>query len=234
MPAKPARARVPGHAVRTVWRALALFALIVVALVLGLRWATDRLARPRTYTPENVPAARVAIVFGAGVWPDGRPSDILADRVETAVTLYRLGKVRKLLMTGDNSTQDYNEPQAMREAALALGVPDEDIVLDYAGRRTYDSCYRALHIFQVTDVILVTQSYHLDRALFTANGLGLRATGVPSDRREYVFIVRYWWRELLATPVAWWEVRVARPLPIMGEPLPIFPEGGALTPVASG
>ncbi|NLD42733.1 MAG: DUF218 domain-containing protein [Chloroflexi bacterium] len=224
-----------GRVGRAALRAIAGLGLLTVLLVVGLRWWTDRDGRHSTYSAEEAPTAQVAIVFGAGVWPDGSPSAILGDRVETAVTLYRLGKVQKLLMTGDNSTLYYNEPQAMREYALERGVPDEDIVLDYAGRRTYDSCYRARHIFLVSDAILVTQSYHLDRALFTAKGLGLRATGVAADRRDYVFIVRYWWRELLATPVAWWEVHVSRPLPIMGEPLPIFPaEGEALRPVASG
>ena len=207
-------------------RLIAALGLMGVGLAVGLRWWTDQAARHSIYSPEDVPEAQVAIVLGAGVWPDGRLSAILGDRVETAVDLYELGKVHKLLMTGDNSSPEYNEPQAMGEYALARGVPAENIVLDYAGRRTYDSCYRAQHIFGVTDAILVTQSYHLDRALFIANGLGLRATGVASDRREYVFIVRYWWRELLATPVAWWEVRVSKPLPIMGEPLPILATDG--------
>jgi SanA protein len=166
----------------------------------------------------------VAIVFGAGVWPDGRLSDILADRVETAVALYHAGKVKKLLMTGDNRFAYYNEPKHMREYAMARGVPAEDIVLDYAGRRTYDSCYRAWHIFGVREAILITQTYHLDRALFTADHLGIDAVGVGADHRSYVYLQRYWWRELLATSVAWWEVLITRPKPILGPKLPIFPD----------
>lgn len=211
--------------------ALGLCALagVLGALVcVGLRWWTDHRFADRIYTAEEVPERRVAVVFGAGVWPDGRLSPILQDRVETAVELYRLGKVDKLLMTGDNSRVEYNEPEHMGEYARSRGVPEEDIVLDYAGRRTYDSCYRALHIFGLEEAILVTQAYHLDRALFTANRLGLEAVGVAADRREYLFITRYRWREVLATPVAWWEVTVARPEPILGEPLPIFgAPGGA-------
>lgn len=207
---------------RRLIKALVSLILLAAALVTGLRcWSHYRFG-PRIYAPEYVPPRQVAIVFGAGVWPDGRPSDILADRVETAVELYHLGKVQKLLMTGDNSRLDYNEPQSMREYALARGVADEDIVLDYAGRRTYDSCYRAIHIFGLDQAILVTQAYHLDRALLTANGLGLDAVGVPADRREYVFIRRYRLREFLATPVAVWQVFISRPIPIMGEPLPIL------------
>jgi len=213
-------------------------AILAVALLGGLRWWTDRTYASRIHTPDAAPAAPVAVVFGAGVWPNGQLSSILVDRVETAVTLYHLGKVEKLLMTGDNSTVEYNEPQAMREYALERGVPDEDIVLDYAGRRTYDSCYRARHIFGVEEAILVTQAYHLDRALFTADGLGIEVAGVAADRRQYRFIARYWWREVLATAMAWLEVRVTRPEPILGDPLPIFPEaqavGRAIRRIASG
>ena len=142
----------------------------------------------------------------------------------TAVELYRLGKVEKLLMTGDNRTLDYNEPAQMRAHAMTLGVPADDIVLDYAGRRTYDSCYRARHIFCLTEATLVTQSYHLDRALFTANGLGIDAVGVPADRRDYLYIKYYWWREMLATALAWFQVYISHPTPVLGEKLPIFPE----------
>jgi len=195
--------------------------LVVAILVLGLRWWTDHHYASRIYDLESAPERRVAIVFGAGYWPSGRLSDILADRVETGVDLYHAGKVTKLLMTGDNRTADYNEPARMLEYAVELGIPPEDVVLDYAGRRTYDSCYRAKHIFMVDDAILVTQEYHLDRALFTASSLGLDAIGVAADRHSYTLLQSYWWREVLATARAWWDVKVAHPLPVMGEPLPI-------------
>ncbi len=205
-------------------RIVLVLALLPVALalaVMGLRGWTDYVYARRVFTLEAAPARSVAIIFGAGVWPDGRLSAVLEDRVYTAVQLYRAGKVGKLLMTGDNRTLDYNEPGHMRAYALALGVPDEDIVLDYAGRRTYDSCYRARAIFDVRDAILVTQAYHLDRALFTARNLGIDAVGVSADRRDYVRIRHYWWRELAATAVAWWQVKVSHPLPVLGDPLPI-------------
>jgi SanA protein len=89
------------------------------------------------------PARRVAIVFGAGLRRDGTPTAILRDRVETAADLYRSGKVEKILMSGDNRFENYNEPESMRQYALSLGVPPEAIAMDYAGRRTYDTCYRA-------------------------------------------------------------------------------------------
>ena len=195
-----------------------------IALPLGLRWWTDYRYQGVIYAPETAPMRRVAVVFGAGVWPGGVLSDVLADRVQTAAELYRRGKVEKLLLTGDNSTLYYNEPKHMGDYAVSLGVPERDVVLDYAGRRTYDSCYRARHIFGVTDAILVTQAYHLDRALFTANGLGIDAVGVGADRRNYIHVKAYWWRELLATALAWWQVKITQPEPIMGDPLPIFPD----------
>jgi SanA protein len=195
--------------------------LAAVALPQAIIWSSRRLIYARI---EDAPARRVAIVFGAGIWPDGRLSDVLADRVSTAVALYRAGKVEKLLMTGDNRFVDYNEPQAMKEYALQLGMPERDIVLDYAGRRTYDSCYRAKEIFEVPNAILVTQRFHLPRALYTCNGLGLESVGVAADRRSYQRIRWFTLREQPAILMAWWEVMVSRPEPVLGDKLPIFPD----------
>ncbi len=183
-------------------------------------------ARSRIYSAETVPTERVAIVFGAGLWRDGTPTPVLRDRVATAAGLYFSGKVEKLLMSGDNRFIDYNEPAAMRDYALALGVPEDAIVLDYAGRRTYDTCYRAGAIFGLRRAILVTQGFHLPRALYLCNHLGVEASGVPADRREYRRgSVLYWnARELLATTAAFWDLYLARPLPVLGEPEPIFEE----------
>jgi SanA protein len=182
-------------------------------------------ARGRVYTVADVPARRVAIVFGAGLWRDGSPTPILYDRVATAADLYHAGKVEKLLLSGDNRFVDYNEPAAMRELALTLGVPDEDIVLDYAGRRTYDTCYRAKAIFGVTQAILVTQEFHLPRALYLCNQLGLDAVGVNADLRDYRRASVLYWnlRELIATTAAVWDVTVRHPVPVLGDPEPIFP-----------
>ena len=95
------------------------------------------------------------------------------------------GKVDQILMSGDNSSLDYNEPDAMMAHAIALGVPAEDIQPDYAGRRTYDSCYRAREIFQVQSLVIVTQAFHLPRALFLCNQLGIPSVGVAADQAVY-------------------------------------------------
>ncbi|MCJ7823936.1 MAG: YdcF family protein [Anaerolineales bacterium] len=172
---------------------------------------------------DAVPERPIAIVFGAGYWADGALSDILRDRLDAVIELYRSGRVEKLLFSGDNRVIEYNEPAKMREYALSQGVPDDVIVLDYAGRRTYDTCYRARDIFQVTDVILVTQRYHLPRALLTCDGLDVDAVGYVADRTPYVHVRWYWLREIPAMWKAWWDVSIGHPTPVLGEPLPIFP-----------
>ncbi len=179
----------------------------------------------RIYSVEEAPDGySVAIVFGAGLHWDGSPTPVLRDRVKAAVGLYDQGKVQKLLFSGDNRFVDYNEPGAMHEYALELGVPEEDIVLDFAGRRTYDTCYRANAIFKVDKAILVTQRFHLPRALFLCDQLGIVTQGVESDLREYsTYSLRYWnLREILATVSAIWDAWFQRPVPVLGEELPIF------------
>jgi SanA protein len=177
------------------------------------------------YTAADVPPHRVAIVFGAGLWRNGNPTPVLIDRVTTAANLYFAGKVEKLLFSGDNRFVDYNEPEAMRQLALSLGVPSDAIVRDYAGRRTYDTCYRAKAIFGVDKAILVTQAFHMPRAIYLCNHLGVDSVGVESDLRIYrKSSVLYWdMRELLATTAALWDVNIGHPIPVLGKQEPIFP-----------
>jgi len=195
--------------------------LLTGRLVVGI-YSSSRIATVETVAPQ-----RVAIVFGAGLWRNGAPTPVLQDRIDTAAALYFAGKVEKLLMSGDNRFIYYNEPGAMREYALSLGVPEEDIVLDYAGRRTYDTCYRAKAIFGVDKAILVTQSFHMPRAVYTCNQLGVEATGVTADNRYFRKVQRLYWnlRELPAILAAIWDVGVRHPLPVLGDPEPIFPSG---------
>ncbi len=133
------------------------------------------------YSPGDVPPAPVALVLGAQVYPNGTPSPFLAGRLDLAKQLYDAGKVEVLLVSGDNSAQEYNEPEAMRDYLVAAGVPADRVVIDEAGFDTYDSCVRAGRIFGITDLVVVTQSYHLPRAVGTCRRLGLNATGVGAD-----------------------------------------------------
>ena len=195
----------------------------MIALLGGLRlWAEGR-ARDRTYTcVEDVPPQAVALVLGAGLWTDGSLTPILADRIATAADLYHAGVVQKLLCSGDNRFMNYNEPQAMLERAVQLGVPAEDIVLDYAGRRTYDSCYRARAIFGLERAVVVTQRFHAARALYLCDALGLDGVVTIADRQDYTRRRVIWeTREYLALALAWWDVNVRQPTPVLGERLPI-------------
>jgi SanA protein len=198
-----------------------LYLFIAGILLLGVPWLITRLySGPLIHSVADAPRKRVAIVFGAGLRWDGTPSPVLEDRVATAAELYFAGKVEKILMSGDNRFIYYNEPGSMLNYALKLGVPREDIVLDYAGRRTYDTCYRAREIFGLTEALLVTQAFHLPRAVFTCNALGLPSEGVVADRRGYLPGAML--REIPANIVALWDVWLAHPLPVLGNPEPIF------------
>jgi SanA protein len=211
---------------------LVLYLFLAAVVIFGLaRVITWVYSAGKMYTVNEAPQSRVAVVFGAGLQRDGTPSVILRDRVKTAADLYFAGKVEKILMSGDNRFIYYNEPGSMAEYAIGLGVPAEDIVLDYAGRRTYDTCYRARHIFGVDQPILVTQRFHLYRTVFTCNMLGEKAVGVPADQRQYNPIWSL--REIPASLVALWEVWFSHPLPVLGEKEPIFPSEAQPIPDSS-
>ena len=196
---------------------IGLLLLSAIISPLALNFYVNAITSDRRYTnPTQIPAQRVAIVFGAGVYPDGTPTPMLGDRVFAAVELYKLGRVQKLLMTGDNSRKDYDEVTTMKRYAEERGVPAEDITLDYAGFSTYESCYRAKNIFGVKQAVLITQKFHLPRAVYTCNQLGVEAFGLGTpDWETYRFhtISYYTLREQLSTLKALWEIHITRPLP---------------------
>lgn len=212
---------------KIIMKILGLFLVTGLAVLILPRLITYLYAWTRTFDAQDVPFERVAIVFGAGLWRDGRPTPVLRDRVATAADLYFAGKVEAILMSGDNSSQFYDEPGAMRAYALELGVPEHAIAVDYAGNRTYDTCYRARHIFGVRQATLITQGFHLPRAIYTCNALGISAVGVPADQRMYRTGSLLYWnlREVFASLVAFTDVHLTRPLPVLGPPQPIFQQG---------
>ena len=125
------------------------------------------------------------LVLGCGVHPDGCPSDMLADRIAQGVALYENGTSPKLLMSGDHGRADYDEVNAMREMAVQAGLPADDVFMDHAGFSTYESMYRARDVFGAKRIVIVSQKYHLYRALYVAERLGLDAYGVSADLRPY-------------------------------------------------
>ncbi|MCX4582282.1 vancomycin high temperature exclusion protein [Streptomyces sp. NBC_01481] len=152
---------------------------VMVACVFALAPATwmHAVADSRVRTVAEVPAQDVAVVFGAGLWK-GRPTPYLAHRLDAAAELYRAGKVKVVLVTGDNSRVEYDEPDAMRAYLTARGVPDKRIVSDYAGFDTWDSCVRAKKIFGVDRAVLVTQGFHIRRAVALCRAAGVESYGV--------------------------------------------------------
>lgn len=198
--------------------------LIVFFLLGGFRVAMLLISEPLIKSYEDIQAMPVVMVPGAGLLRDGTPSSPLRDRLDAAAQLYRDGKVQKILLTGDNRFVNYNEPGAMRNYLIQAGIPEEDLVLDYAGRRTYDSCYRAKAIFGLDEIIIVTQPYHLPRAVFLCDKLGLETQGLPIEQSEYIRSRFLFWnfREIFATLAAYWDIYISKPLPVLGEPEPIF------------
>jgi SanA protein len=167
-------------------RALAVAAGFLVVVIGGANlvvWLGGR--SPVTQNPARVPKAQAALVLGAQVYPDGRASAMLADRVKAAEELYRAGRVQKLLLSGDHSRSDYDEVGTMRELLLRDGIPPQDVFEDHAGFDTWDSAQRAKRVFGVTSAVVVTQDFHMARALFDARRAGLKVTGFSADRRDY-------------------------------------------------
>ncbi|RDG35405.1 SanA/YdcF family protein [Streptomyces corynorhini] len=166
--------------------------LACVLMLLPSTWL-HAVADSRVRTVEDVPAHDVAVVFGAGLL-SGRPTPYLAHRLDAAAELYRAGKVKVVLVTGDNSRVEYDEPDAMRTYLVRRGVPDGQIVSDYAGFDTWDSCVRAKRIFGVGRAVLVTQGFHIRRAVALCRAAGVESYGVgvaePHDATWYYGEVR--------------------------------------------
>ena len=165
------------------------------------------------------------MVLGASVRPDGTPSLMLQDRLDAAIDLYHAGVAPKLLLSGDNGQVMYNEVNTMKNYAVKAGVPEEDIFLDHAGFSTYESVYRAQYIFQVERMVVVTQTYHLYRALYGCNRMGIEALGAAADQEVYRGQEQREAREILARDkdfVKW----MFKPHPtFLGEAVPISGSG---------
>lgn len=169
----------------------------------------------------TVPSVYTGVVLGAAVYADGRISDVLYDRLEKAYGLYRAGKVKRLLLSGDHGTVAYDEVNHMRDFMVSRGVPRENLFLDHAGFNTYDSLVRARRVFRAGDCIIVTQRFHLPRALYIARRAGLRAWGYPADRRRYLYRKRYAVREYFAVMKAFLDCAIRRDPRFTGKPIPI-------------
>lgn len=192
-----------------------IFLMIMAVIVVQFSY------RRSIFTSESSSSKPVALVLGASL-RSKQPNTVLEDRLVIAKTLYNKGKVKKIILSGDNRAIEYNEPEAMKRFLLAKGIPEQDLILDYAGRRTYDSCYRLKHIFQQDSAMIVTQQFHLPRALYLCNNLGVDAVGVRADQHPSIM----WWdeyvREFPASLLAWLDVNIIKPVPILGKVEKVF------------
>lgn len=206
---------------------VAMFLIIVIIIVIAInfyvKFSTRKQIVDKTdYSKlENIDCI---IVLGAGIWGD-RPSPMLEDRLLQAIELYKNNVSAKIIMSGDHGREEYDEVNTMKNFAIEHGVPSEDIFMDHAGFSSYESMYRAKEIFGAKKVVVVTQKYHLYRALYIANSLGLEAYGVNSDPRRYAGSMYREAREILARNKDFIKC-IFKPEPTyMGETIPVSGNG---------
>ena len=165
----------------------------------------------------------VAIVLGAAVYGNNRVSDVFSDRLKVGAELLQARKVSTILISGDNREVNYNEPEQGKKFLISLGIKEEDIVLDYAGRRTYDTCWRAKNIFGIDSAYIVTQDFHLPRSVFTCERMGIDSYGVSASLQSYKSAAKNFFRESLAQQKAFYEVLFfSHEAAITGDLEPIF------------
>lgn len=215
---------------RVVGRVLMALLVVVVAVVLvfvGTNAAAILSSRDDIVDAQEAASfdADAIIVLGASVLPDGTPSGILRDRLDDGIALYFAGAAPKLIMSGDNGTESYNECWAMKRYAIAQGVPSEDIFCDHAGFSTYETMYRARHVFGAERVVIATQTYHLYRAIYDAQGVGMEAIGVPSDYGDYANQLWYDVREIFARTKDFFQVLFKVESTYVGDPISLDQSG---------
>lgn len=201
--------------------------IIVILIVLGINLYVKQSTKNQIIVNEeysNLEDIDCILVLGAGIWGN-RPSHILEDRLLQGIELYKNGIAPKIIMSGDHGRKEYDEVNVMKDFAIEKGIPSEDIFIDHAGFSSYDSIYRAKEIFEAKKVVIVTQKYHLYRALYIANSLGLEAYGVGADPRQYVGATYRELREILARNKDFVKC-IFKPEPTyLGETIPVSGSG---------
>lgn len=205
--------------------------LIVSLIIVILAISNVNSYKKYIYNIDDIPKGKDAIiVLGAGVKNDGTPSDILADRLETSIEVYNEGGASALILSGDHGREEYNEVGAMKDYVLNNNIDESRVFMDHAGFSTYDTMYRAKEIFKVKSAVIVTNEYHLPRALYIARKLGIEAYGVKSDKRGYQLMDSYKKREVLAKLKDFAYVNILKPEPkFLGESIPVSTSDGRLT-----
>jgi len=202
--------------------AVLFFSSIILLINLRVFWQSRGLIFENI---ENAPSKQTALILGARVLSNGKMSDILSDRVKSALELYDNGKVKKILVSGDHGRIKYDEVNTIKKYLLENGASPEDIFLDHAGFDTYDSLYRAKEIFKVDSVIIVTQKFHLPRSIYIGKSLGIESYGFVADKQKYLGMQRYKLREILARVKAFFNIAFHSKSKYGGEPIPITGDG---------
>lgn len=210
-PGSPRRSFRFGRRALVITGALAVLALAAPVLVVQV------VGSSKVFTPDEVPNRSVALVLGAGLQAGGKPSVFLTRRLDMARELYERGKVDVILVSGDNALEEHDEPTAMFNWLVEAGIPADRVVRDHAGFDTHDSCKRAHDVFGVEDAIVVTQDYHLPRALFSCSAAGIDAVGVGVSSTNVARSTgtKYRVREAAASVKASWDALTGRP-PVYG------------------
>jgi len=170
---------------------------------------------------EDIPRTKVAIILGAKVYNSGKMSDMLKDRVDTAIELYNSEKIERILVSGDHGRDNYDEVNTIKDYLLEAEIPSEDIFLDHAGFDTYDSMYRAKEIFQVFHAIVVTQEFHLARSVYIGQNLNIQTYGLIADKQPYLGMFYNKARESIAKVKAFFNVHFESKPKYLGDPIPI-------------
>lgn len=202
------------------------FISIFFAAVILINLYVDSSSKPYIFQEERkIPKVQAVMILGASVYADGRLSDMLKDRADTAIELYRAGKAEKILATGDHGVERYDETNAIKKYLIAQGIPSGDIFLDYAGFDTYDSMYRAKAIFKATSLAVTTQNFHLPRSVYIGRSLGLEVYGLSADKHSYGNIQGNYLREIPANVKAFLDVNLYAKPEFLGKEIPLIGDG---------
>ena len=204
-----------------------LFLIIIISLllILTINFYVIKISKVKIIENNNkLKNIDCILILGAGIWND-KPSPMLQDRLDEGIKLYKLGIAPKIIMSGDHGNKNYDEVNIMKQYAIDKGIPSEDIFMDHAGFSTYESIYRAKEIFKAKNIIIVTQKYHLYRALYIAKKLDINAYGVSSDPRKYRGQIYRELREILARNKDFMNCIIKTKPTYLGESIPVSGNG---------
>lgn len=212
---------------KKIFKILIVIAIISIILVLSINFYVVGITKNKMIKDNDYSLLKnvdCILILGAGIWGD-KPSPMLQDRLDEGIKLYKEGIASKIIMSGDHGREEYDEVNIMKEYAIEQGVPSEDIFMDHAGFSTYESIYRAKEIFDADNIVIVTQEYHLYRALYIADKLNINAYGVNSDPRKYSGQTFRELREILARNKDFINCIIKPEPTYLGESIPVSGDG---------